>query len=303
MIIVKVMGGLGNQLQQYALYEMLLAKGKEVALDISWFETETQKDMLTKRTLELAYFPKAEYRIATKAECDKAKGKQDILHKGLRKLGLLKDTYLRESLMYEEKLLEKLCDPKDQGDYYVEGYWAAEKYHREILPLLQERLAFPPCNEENQAMCRQIQEDSYPVSMHIRRADYLDAANVGLFGNICTEEYYQGAIAYIKESHPEATIYIFTDDAAYAREHYPEEQLVQINKGQQSFFDIYLMSQCKAHICANSTFSFWGAKLDSKEDKVMIRPWKHRNNQEFCAKTMHELWHNWILIDNQGTIV
>ena len=86
------------------------------------------------------------------------------------------------------------------------------------------------------------------------------------------------------------------------KEHYrgPEYSYVDWNTGKDSFYDIYLMSCCRHNICANSTFSFWGARLNGNEDKIMIRPAKHKNSQVFDRTQMEELWKGWTFIDENG---
>ena len=125
-----------------------------------------------------------------------------------------------------------------------------------------------------------------------------------MFGGICTEEYYEQAIKMIKEEVPDARFYIFSDDAAYVKGKYQGEDytVVDINHGRDSFYDIWLMSNCRHNICANSTFSFWGARLNENEDKIMIRPTIHKNSQIFVKKEMEELWRGWRFINPKGQI-
>ena len=107
-------------------------------------------------------------------------------------------------------------------------------------------------------------EETQSVSVHIRRGDYLDDVNKSLFGGICTDAYYQKAIAYMREKLPDAKFFFFSDDIPYVREQYQETayQIVDWNQGRDSLYDMMLMSRCKHNICANSTFSFWGAQAE-----------------------------------------
>ncbi len=299
MMIVQVAGGLGNQMQQYALYQKLLSLGKEAKLDISWFTQEArQENVYAKRQLELAYFDGLPYEACTEEEkkaligdgsfFSKVKGK---LFPGTKKLFQESDMYHPEIFAFQDK--------------YLCGYFACEKYYADILEDLREKIKFPVSdNPENAGLAKQMQKEE-SVSIHIRRGDYLDPENAAMFGGICTEEYYAGAIREIKRQYPNAHFYIFSDDAAYARAKYGGEEytVVDVNHGKDSFFDIWLMSQCRHNICANSTFSFWGARLNRNEQKVMIRPSIHKNSQKFDPVVMHDLWKNWVLIDKVGEIV
>ena len=81
-----------------------------------------------------------------------------------------------------------------------------------------------------------------------------------------------------------------------------EFSVVDINRGKDSFYDMWLMSRCRHNICANSTFSFWGARLNQYEGKIVMRPTIHRNNQVFEPERMHGLWKGWVFVDNRGNI-
>ena len=74
------------------------------------------------------------------------------------------------------------------------------------------------------------------------------------------------------------------------------------NNGRESLHDMELMSRCKHNICANSTFSIWGARLNRTPGKIMIRPLRHDNYEVSDADTVHENWPGWILIDAQGKV-
>ena len=294
MIIIKMNGGLGNQLQQYALYEKFKSLGKEVKLDISWFGKDYGKAL--KRELELDYFPNVSYEACTALEL-KQVGERKFVRKVLEKLHLVDFKLYVEHQMYDEKIF--------QMDHKVlEGYWACEAYYEDIFPMLREKLRFPKSkNPKNQRMEEKMASCN-SVSIHLRRGDYLTPGNQEMFGGICTEAYYEQAIAYVKERVENAKFYVFSDDPSYAREKYKGEEytIVDINHGRDSYFDMYLMSCCKHHICANSTFSFWGARLNPNQDKLMVRPLKQKNCDWYVPEKMKQLWKSWVLIDEEGKV-
>lgn len=295
MIIVQVAGGLGNQLQQYALYRKFVRLGKEARLDISWFSEENQKDMLAKRELELEYFDRLVYEVCSPEEKKELIGTEGLAGKLRRKFLPGSVKWFHESKMYHPELL-------NMEDMYISGYFACEKYYADILYDLRERIQFPESNNpENNRLAEEMQ-NLESVSVHIRRGDYLDPENAAMFGNICTDAYYKGAIDLIKEKYPGAHFYIFSDDVSYVKEHYTGEEytVVDINHGRESFYDIWLMSKCRHNICANSTFSFWGARLNPYEEKIMIRPTIHKNSQVFLKEEMEELWQGWHFISPEG---
>lgn len=294
MIIIKVQGGLGNQLQQYAMYVKFQKLGKDVRLDTSWFQKDIQKKQYMQRKLELDYFKHPPYQICTKEEKEALLGKENsIISKFIQRTKAGKEKYFREEgRMYLPEVFLK-------ENAYVDGYWACEAYYHDVLEELREQLVFPESPIlKNQEVLKKMQQEN-AVSIHIRRGDYLNKENAALFGNICTKGYYDEAIRRIKEKVLNPYFYIFSDDATYAREQFSGENttIVDWNTKEWNFYDMLLMSQCKHNICANSTFSFWGARLNSYKDKMIIRPLKHRNNQVYDLSEMKELWKGYTLID------
>lgn len=304
MIIIEVMGGLGNQMQQYALYQKMKSLGKEAKLDVSWFFDENrQKSVLAARSLELEWFDHLPMECCTEQEKRALLGKGGFFGKVKKKLLPGTDRHFQETGMYHPEIFEL-------DNAYLSGFWACEKYYADILPKLRELIVFPKQETEadfgdaarrnRELMERMGQEIS--VSLHIRRGDYLDPENAAMFGGICTDAYYEAAVSFIRERFPEAHFYVFSDEPAYAKEHYrePDFTVVDWNTGKNSLFDMQLMSCCKHNICANSTFSFWGARLNPSKDKIMIRPAKHKNGQDVGMERMQELWEGWKLIDGEG---
>lgn len=308
MVIVRAMGGLGNQLQQYALYRKLEHMGKDARLDTSWFfDEKLQAGMAAGRKLELSYFDALPYRKATDADIRSVLGRlweepESLGEKLRRKMCPHAAPSFEESDMYHEEIFG--MDSK-----YLVGYWACDKYYADIMDTLRRDIAFPPgedvaLRDKNEETVRMM-EETQSVSVHIRRGDYLDESNRALFGGICTEDYYGQALSYMRERLPQVKFFLFSDDTAYVRERYQGEeyQVIDWNKGKDSFYDMMLMSRCRHNICANSTFSFWGARLNPNRDKIMIRPSIHKNTQVCIPEQMKELWKGWTLITPQGKIV
>ena len=309
MLIVRIAGGLGNQMQQYSVYTKLKLLGKDVKLDLSWFDPAVQKNMLAPREFELTTFPGADYEECTKEERElflKRSTLQKIAGKAAKKLGMREDSnpnVFNETKMYHPEVFEL-------ENKYICGYFACQKYYGDIMDLLQEKFAFPDHPDEmlhkrNMTLAERMEGES-SVSVHIRRGDYLDPPNAAILGNIATKEYYDCAMDYFLSKDADTHFYIFTSDHEYAREHYSDESrytIVDWNNGRNSVQDLMLMSHCKGNICANSTFSFWGARLNKRPDKVVIRTYKMRNNQEVTPQIMHDYWKGWILMDEKGSIV
>lgn len=300
MIIIQVAGGLGNQLQQYALYRKFVRMGKEARLDLSWFDEVKGNDEETKvtsRNLELSYFDRLVYETCTEEEKEKLIGSNGLPGKLRRKLLPSTVHWFHESKMYHPELLSF-------QDMYLSGYFACEKYYSDILYDLREKIQFPLSDNPLNPELAQEMRECASVSVHIRRGDYLNEENRAMFGNICTDAYYQKAMEFIKEEVPDAHFYLFSDDIFYVKQKYQGEEftVVDINHGKDSFYDMWLMSNCKYNICANSTFSFWGARLNGNEEKIMIRPTIHKNSQVFRKEEMEELWQGWRFVSPEGKL-
>lgn len=306
MIIIKLNGGLGNQLQQYALYEKFISLGKEAKLDISWFHQENRN-----RELELDYFPNVDYEICSKHEYQQIAGKQEGIGKYWNKLAQ-KSGFKEKAVYVEHQMFDETIF--DLDNKVLEGYWACEAYYADILQKLRKILKFPLSdNPSNVEMLRQI-KNCNAISLHLRRGDYLEKENQEMFGGICTDVYYESAISYLCEKVENPHFFVFSDDPKYAEEVYGKSvqnkysdaifTVVNINHGKDSFYDMMLMSQCKHQICANSTFSFWGARLCAYPNGIKVRPLKQKNHCDwYTPKAMKQLWQNWTFIDEYGKLV
>lgn len=296
MIVIHVMGGLGNQLYQYALYEKMKSLGKDVRLDL--YAYETQGADREWRPLELDRFPAAEYVRASEADrirlLDNASGIAAKVH---RKIFGRRDKTVSEAREYMPEIF-------DLEDSYLYGYWNCEQYYTDITALLQKKLQFPQSSNPQNIACMQQMAEENAVSIHIRRTDYLTVADGARYTGICTEAYYQGAMDYIEQRVSNPVYYIFSDDTEYAKAHYHKENMhvVDWNTGEDALFDMQLMSCCRHNICANSTFSMWGARLNRHPDKMMLRPLHHDNYETTSTAQIRQNWKQWILIDEKGKV-
>ncbi len=309
MIIVKIAGGLGNQMQQYSVYRKFLSLGREAKLDLSWFSPKIQEKMLAKRDFELPLFVDIPYEVATQEEIDRFLDQcfvEKIKGRVRRKLGK-QDSDNKNVFVEKEMFHPEIFDFEDK---YIDGYFACQKYYGDIMGELRELFVFPEhsipeLQQRNMVLASRMEKEN-SVSVHIRRGDYLDPENFKVLGNIATEQYYESAMKYFMDKYPDTHFYIFTSDHEYARENFKDESLYTIidwNTGKDSVQDLMLMSHCRGNICANSTFSFWGARLNKRPDHEVIRTFTMRNNQHCEPDIMHDYWDGWILMDKDGKIV
>lgn len=279
--------------------------GVPAKIDLSWFRTSNQEAMLAKRLIELEYIDGIDYEIASRSEVEELIGSDSFFGKLKRKLNKSESKRYIENTIYDASLLELT-------DAYIEGYFACEYYYHDILPNLRKELSFPIHKSSAYSEIKNLVDDMEKcdsVSIHIRRGDYLDSANQEMFGGICTSEYYGRAIKICMERLDNPKFYVFSDDYDFASSYAAgfmgmnsgiEMRAIDINSGDDSFFDIYLMSKCKHNITANSTFSFWGARLNDNDNPIKIRPTIHKNSQVFVKEDMMKLWPGWIFVSPYG---
>lgn len=165
-----------------------------------------------------------------------------------------------------------------------QGYWQTELYFKDIAPAIRKAFQFDEkrLNRKTRDMADRIRS-CMSVSIHIRRGDYLSENNQDIYGNICTTEYYDQAVLLIKRCLAGETchFFLFSDDPAWVTENMTLDNAVVIDWNQEadSWQDMYLMSVCRHHIIANSSFSWWGAWLNPREDKLVIAPYRWYNDR------------------------
>ncbi|MBR1848623.1 MAG: alpha-1,2-fucosyltransferase [Lachnospiraceae bacterium] len=267
MIIVKIMGGLGNQLFQYALVEKLKSMGKNVKVDLSYFEDTPVGDTVRDSIYDkLVYKPE----VATTDEIENLRTYSFLGRVYTKLTGISKDYFESDSLFKPEILKRKTG--------YLVGYWQSEKYFQDLRESILEDFDFRRSVEKKINEGQEGQVES--VSIHIRGGDYLTKAS-STFGGICTKEYYRKAMEYIRKNVEYPKFYIFTNDKKYAEIIMDgieaEYQYVDWNDESHAYADLLLMSKCKHHILANSSFSWWGEYL-SDQTGITIAPSKWTND-------------------------
>lgn len=157
---------------------------------------------------------------------------------------------------------------------YYEGYWQNEGNFKKIRSKILDTYSFPEFTDENNLQLAERLKTVNAASCHVRRGDYMKQPDMC----VCTPKYYARAITEMNERvNPELYV-IFSDDIQWCKENLAElignreVVFVDWNKGEQSFRDIQLMTLCKHNIIANSSFSWWAAWLNQNKDKVVVAP-------------------------------
>ena len=278
MKFVTLTGGLGNQMFIYAFCEELRARGQNASLFIQ-HRTNLKKyghqGYELEKLFEIKTHSKPTYKLATfqlMLFSQLLRAVPARFRNGLFRLFGIHIVMVPENFIYYPEIFNF----KNRNELF-RGTWQSEQYFLHSKEIVRKRFVFKKSllSAQTKTLAQQIQAVN-SVSIHIRRGDYLSDQYVNGFAGVCTPEYYEKAIAYIATKIPSIQFYVFTDDPEWVNANFEIENAiyVQHNTGSDSWQDMYLMSQCKHNIIANSSFSWWGAWLNSNPSKIVIAPTK-----------------------------
>jgi hypothetical protein len=267
MIIVKLMGGLGNQMFQYAAGKALAVKHNTIMkLDLSFFYD--QHSIVTKRNYELNEFNN-DLDIATSSEIKEyTKWEDKMVYKNVAKYF----PFFKNHFIYRENTF---CFNKKffslHPNTYLIGYWQSEKYFTSIAEAIRNDFSFRNIQSE---LSNEISSCN-SVSLHVRRGDYVASSETASLHPVCPPKYFYKAADYIADRIDSPVFYIFSDDLEWVKMNlklkYPMK-FCTTNAPNTGYFDLHLMTLCKHSVIANSSFSWWGAWLSSANNKLVIAP-------------------------------
>lgn len=263
MIVNRITGGLGNQLFEYAFGHYLARKhDTEHVLDISAFD----EDMLREYALDRFNISA---RVARRGELRRLlrnRGMRGLFGRlvGRRPLSQVKET------TYGFRPEYMLAG----AHTYLDGYWQSEKHFPGMIEEL--RREFQPVadlSDETLAVARQM-TGSESACIHVRRTDYLQV----WYTTVCSQAYYERSVDYLLSRYQGLRLFVFSDDIAWCRDalRFPcPTTFVGHNDCSMAHEDLWLMCQCRHHIVANSTLSWWGARLgiDETGETLAPNPW------------------------------
>lgn len=274
MVIVKLKGGLGNQMFQYALGRRISLINKvALKLDIEWFENVGND---TSREYELKHL-KIYEQFASKEEIKRLYKETGLIRNFRRLIPFNRRSYINERTSSFDPAIINLRD-----NVYLDGVWANEKYFLDIKELIREEFELRnQSNEVNLKMTEQIGSVN-SVAVHIRRGDYVSNPIANRYHGLCSIEYYLHAVSEIAKKLKDPHFFLFSDDPQWVKDNlriaYPIVY-VDHNGPEQGHEDLKLMKICKHNIIANSSFSWWGAWLNSNLDKIIYAPSRWSNNR------------------------
>jgi hypothetical protein len=289
-IFLKISGGLGNQMFQYAFAKALsLEYDKDLLIDKTILESYPIPSTVTPRNFELDIFT-LEY-----DEFSEINYKAQRIKGELFKKILIKTLYWKYAIQYNWDVVKQgdnddpdsvLSKIDGKSNLMLDGYFQSEIFFRKYVDQIRQSFSFKQEPTSNSLKWLElIRESKNTVSLHIRRGDYMLNHNVSSHG-LCDLSYYDNAISYLKDLLGKVNFIVFSDDIAWCKEQFISDdekvfQFVEGNSGDFSYEDLRLMSNCQHNIIANSSFSWWGAYLNSNKNKIVCRPSQWFASNEF----------------------
>lgn len=259
MFVIRIFGGLGNQLFQYSFGIYLSLKyNRDVFFDVEHYTINPyRKLLLDKFNLSLPLVSKNIHNKFIKFESLTLNKYYNLL---------VGNKYFTDDNFYKFQI-------SDENDiYYFNGYWQKYIFYNKISEdfkfVFNHQYINSSYNEINQ-----IQDDDFSVSVHVRRGDFLNKANSKAY-KVCEPAYFTNAEAYLTRIRKSErfNLYIFSDDINWVKENIKFKSKCIYISTEYDFLDFYLMSLCKANIISNSTFSLWAAILNNSKYKTVIAP-------------------------------
>lgn len=263
MIVVKLQGGLGNQMFQYAAGLGAAQRlNTDLKMNLSWFDNLSDLD--TPRFYELDNFNLQQEFINDSRYLFESNN----LIKKITGLGKKKLKYYKEPYFQYSNDFEKIKD-----NTYLEGYFQTEKYFKAIRPkvLGSFSLKSKPSTKSNDIIKLSRKYES--ISLHIRRGDYVNNKNASKFHGLMGEEYYKKAISIMNKKIKNPKYFIFSDEIDWVRRNFNlPKNSTYVTHNKTGIEDMRIMIECKHNIMANSSFSWWGAWLGKSKAKIVLAP-------------------------------
>lgn len=270
-IISNLLGGLGNQMFQYAVGRMLSLKyGVPLRLDLRMFSSH-----VIHQGFELARVFSGSF---TPAELDDLRSTLGWQSSGfaLRVLTRPQARFIRSRHLVVEPHFQYFDGINDvPSTCYLRGNWQSERYFSSVASTLRKDFSFRlPFSEKNKEIAKRMSAVN-AVSLHVRRGDYLSNPHTLSYHGVCSMEYYEQAIRHIAERVTDPVFFVFSDDLEWVKSALRMDHpccYIDHNRESESYNDMRLMSLCSHHIIANSSFSWWGAWLNDSDTKIVVAP-------------------------------
>ncbi|MDE6603998.1 MAG: alpha-1,2-fucosyltransferase [Lachnospiraceae bacterium] len=284
-IMVYFLGGLGNQMFQYALAKNYLRQGKHVIANIETYLTPGNREFVL-----CDVFNNIALNFGGDIQKNRIIEKNSKIDAGYKNFRIHVED-IREN---RDKTVNMALLNITSG--ILCGYYQNYYFVQQVANELRKDFTFNTNNDEKLVEVKKRIQEVNCVGVHIRRGDYVTKEVQPIYGGICTQQYYDRAIKIMKDKLGACTFCFFSNDMGWVKECFkiPDAIFIESNmfENYQDWYDMYLMSCCKHNIIANSSFSWWGAWLNQNDNKIVIAPKRWINLYEqtdICAP-------DWILI-------
>ncbi len=275
LVVTRLIGGLGNQMFQYAAGRALALRCRAaLKLDVTGFAVIGAH---TRRRYELDSFS-IQGSVASDADLARFHGagkpghsRRDRVLRWLR-IGGPQGAWpiCRERHFEFDPAVLALRPP-----VYLDGYWQSEMYFSDIAGQLRQEFTPKAAMERENAALAAAIDAANAVSLHVRRGDYVSDAATNRFHGTCSLDYYRHAVDYVTGRAGTPHLFVFSDDQEWTRANLQfavPTTFVEANPPDCGYRDMQLMSRCRHHIIANSSFSWWGAWLNPSPEKIVVAP-------------------------------
>jgi len=290
-LIVKLVGGLGNQMFQYAAARAASCRTKiPFKLDITFYKKSNL------RSYRLNHFNIIE-NIATEDDI-----KRFIIPSKRKTLQycnyiIKKKIFCSNSFRRIKQISTKYCQDifNIKGSSYITGYWQSEKYFIDKTEIIRKELTVKNEPDEKNSKYLKFINETNSVSLHIRRGDYAYNPEAYKTYGLLDLDYYTKAIEYISDRVKRINIFAFSDDISWVKKEIKTRfpiYYIDFNGADKDYEDLRLMYNCKHHIIANSSFSWWGAWLSDNPRKIVIAPMNWYAKRDINSEDIYG--NNWI---------
>lgn len=271
-VIIRISGGLGNQMFQYAFGRAISLRNNAILkLDTIFYEKIPRN--VTRRYFLLQKFPTITLRYADSDDRNRISKllNSQTLYKIYRYINTL--ISLNSKYILENNYHDSISDIS-----YYDGYWQSYHYFKNIKEKLYADFDLSHvANDKVVKECKKLISSKFSISMHVRRGDYVSNSATNAYHGVLPKTYYYDAVSYITEhlQIEDVNIFIFSDDIEWCKSNLKfESAAVHFTDNLNEFQTLYLMSECQSQVIANSSFSWWGAFLARNSNYVIYsRNW------------------------------
>ena len=263
-IVIPLVGGLGNQMFQYAAGRAVAERcNVPLRLDISWFNTNDDRDF--------ALFP---FKV-TADIIEPSKTTQNFLKRMFKSIvhyfGFYSANHeFREKSFSYDPMINSLSSP-----LVLNGYFQSEKYFENIKDTISDEFKLKVEPEKKTLEVLELIESYDAVCIHIRRGDYVSDEKTNTYHGVCSMDYYHSGVAEAALGLVNPHCFVFSDDPEWVRTNFKlafPMTIVDIHGPKEAHEDLRLMSACNHFVIANSSLSWWGAWLGTNKGKKVIAP-------------------------------